>query len=678
MLKRILFLKFGANWTPVVLAAICLLAHGIFIPWLGFFADDWTYLWTTHILGYQGELRYFFLGNNRPLFGILHHLIINLLGSQPWVWHLFGIFWLWLTSVMLWWLVRLVWPGNQNTAFYAAALFAIYPGFQLQLISLTIGHMWLVLACLFFSFCMNILAVRQPNRFLLYSVFAVIFSLVNLLTFEYFFMLELVRPVFLWLVIRQSIPDFKEQIRRTLTAWLPYAILFAGIFIWRTFFFVLQTEKYQLSLTEQMRAEPVTVLFLLLKTIFQDVFWDASLFPWLASFKLPLELDWSNKSNFLYLGLCLFILVLVYLFLSKMKPDEHSAAKKDTVWQMVPVGLFALFIAGWPFWFTGLEVIPVYWNSRFTMPFVFGTALLLTGLISLLRVQKLQWGMLALLVGFAAGYQFHVANEFRRDWQLQSEFIKQLSWRIPALPPGTTIFSNELPFKYFSDNTLSAELNWIASRGEPGYQALLFLAYPKEMIHLEAMQDFKQNSFRRDMMSIDFYGSMDQVIGVHFQSDSCLRLLDPRFDPGNVRIPDYNREIAKITKPELILLGEKPIDLSAVYAANSSNDWCYIVQMADIARSKGDWEEVARLGDQLDHTSKSLYRDPMIAVIFIEGYARSTQFETALDLSARAQMQYYYFKSTLCPVWRQIDQDLGDNPLKEQYIRTALEQHKCQ
>ncbi|HSV86213.1 MAG TPA: hypothetical protein VLH85_06540, partial [Levilinea sp.] len=184
-------------------------------------------------------MRYFTLGNNRPIWGFFYHFFITLFGEQqPWFWHLFGIFWRWLTAVLLWSLVRLVWPGHDRVAFFAAALFTVYPGFQLQQISLLVGHMWLVLASLLFSLCMNVLAFRRPRRFLLYSSLAIISSTVNLLAFEYFFLLELVRPLLLWFVAGQATPHWRLQIRRTLLAWLPYALLFAGVVIWRSFFFV--------------------------------------------------------------------------------------------------------------------------------------------------------------------------------------------------------------------------------------------------------------------------------------------------------------------------------------------------------------------------------------------------------------------------------------------------------
>jgi len=680
MIKFIKTFRLSSNLAPPLLAVFAFLAYGLLIPWLGLYADDWTFLWTNQILGAEGELRYFILGNNRPVWGFFYHFFITLFGSQqPWFWHLFGIFWLWLTAVLLWWLVRLVWPRRRRTAFIAAALFLVYPGFQLQFISLMIGHMWLVLACLLFSLCMNVLAVRQPNRFLLYSSLGVLSAAVNLLAFEYFFMLELVRPLLLWFVASQTSPDRKSQLRRTLLAWLPYALLFAGIVVWRSFFFVLQTDKYQLSLMDQVRLNPVGALAALAGTILKDIFWDATLLPWALSLTLPLRLDWRSLFSFACLALTFLTAVLAFFSVSRLKTSsEADLDRRRSLWQMIAAGTFLILVAGWPFWLTGLDIYPDYWKSRFTMPFMPGAALLFAASAGFIPWKKLQWALLALLIGSGAGFQFQVANDFRWDWRVQTDLLWQLSWRIPALQPGTTLFSNELPIKYYTDNTLSAQLNWIAARGQPGYRADYYLAYPSETVRDVDLITAGQGQIRRDMMSIDYYGSLDRVVGLHYQPESCLRILDPRFDPANILMDGYNRDIARISNAGLILLQGKLFELDpSLYGSEPLDHWCYPVQLADIARQQGDWAQVAALGDQLGHLTKALYRDPMIPFIFIEGYAHTGQFDKALEMSERVAQGYPYFERILCQLWTQLDHDLGALPGKDASIQPILARFAC-
>ncbi len=80
-------------------------------------------------------------------------------------------------------------------------------------------------------------------------------------------------------------------------------------------------------------------------------------------------------------------------------------------------------------------------------------AALLAGLRRFPRVQGI---LLALLLGFAVGRHFQTNAIYRRDWETQRVFFWQLAWRAPALQPGTTLLTNDLPLTTFSDNSSPA------------------------------------------------------------------------------------------------------------------------------------------------------------------------------------------------------------------------------
>ena len=70
-------------------------------------------------------------------------------------------------------------------------------------------------------------------------------------------------------------------------------------------------------------------------------------------------------------------------------------------------------------------------------------------------------GLVGVTAAFAAGYQFQNLNAYRQDWSVQKNLFWQMSWRIPALAPGTAILAHELPVTHYTDNSLTAPLNWI-------------------------------------------------------------------------------------------------------------------------------------------------------------------------------------------------------------------------
>ena len=46
-------------------------------------------------------------------------------------------------------------------------------------------------------------------------------------------------------------------------------------------------------------------------------------------------------------------------------------------------------------------------------------------------------------------------------------FLWQLSWRIPGLEKGTTVLTNDIPLRYYSDNSLTATAELDVRAGEP-------------------------------------------------------------------------------------------------------------------------------------------------------------------------------------------------------------------
>src|SRR3990172_7390272 len=69
------------SWSlPVVLLVVAILAFGLFIPWLGFYWDDWPSIWFLHLLGPLGFRDVF--ASDRPFLGQLFILSTGILGEK--------------------------------------------------------------------------------------------------------------------------------------------------------------------------------------------------------------------------------------------------------------------------------------------------------------------------------------------------------------------------------------------------------------------------------------------------------------------------------------------------------------------------------------------------------------------------------------------------------------------
>src|SRR4030067_120374 len=85
----------GLRSFPWALLVLCILAFGLFIPWLGYYWDDWPVIVSSHLRG-VGFFWQFYSGE-RPIEGWIYILTIPILGTRPIVWHIFILCMRWVT-----------------------------------------------------------------------------------------------------------------------------------------------------------------------------------------------------------------------------------------------------------------------------------------------------------------------------------------------------------------------------------------------------------------------------------------------------------------------------------------------------------------------------------------------------------------------------------------------------
>ncbi len=120
-----------------------------------------------------------------------------------------------------------------------------------------------------------------------------------------------------------------------------------------------------------------------------------------------------------------------------------------------------------------------------------GASLALAGLLAWIPAPR--WSkaiLLGVAIGFSAGLHFQSAIVYNRDWSVQRSLFWQMVWRMPSLQPGTTLLSNELPVTHYSDNSLSAPLNWIFDPNNDPQVMKYMLFYPT-LRQAEAMGNFQ-------------------------------------------------------------------------------------------------------------------------------------------------------------------------------------------
>ena len=659
------------------LLVLCLLSYAVLIPWLGYYWDDWVFLWISQKLGAEGLARYF--ETKRPVWGLFYQAT-RFLGEEPWRWQVFGLFWIWVSGLALWGTLRLLWPKFRHPAAWAALAFVVYPGFNQQAIAICYGHFFIILTCYLFSLAAMLAALRGIKPIRLWWLLSGLFSLVNLLSMEYFFLLELLRPLLLWVVACENAGGIKQRLRAVMRTWLPYLGLLLGAVLWRTLIFEHQTTNYQLDFLVRLKQAPLATLAGLPATIAGDM-WMAGVSAWTQVLQIPGAGLLGRQTALLLGGLILLatLLAAIYLLLQR-EPLRVSMKPEPWVLQAFGLGLAGLFLAGWPFWLTELPVGLGFPNSRFSLSFMIGAVLLLVSLLGLLP-QRFRFNLLffAVLLGFSVGYQFQQSTVYRRDWNNQRRFFWQLAWRIPALQPDTAMVSNDMPFSFNSDNSFTAPLNWIFTP-YPVSERMPYMFYYASNRKDLGLRGLKPDTpIKQDYLAAQFYGNTSDLVGIYYYPPGCLRVLDAETDAVNATLPVLLRQVAEMSDVDRIQ-ADAPQGVynppASIFGEEPQHGWCYYFQKAELARQNGDWEEVGRLGEIAfsldDHPN-----DAMERLVFIEGYAHLGNWQRALELTRQTVDITAMAQPPVCALWQRISRTVAPTPEMEQAVTTLENELGC-
>ena len=627
----------------LVLLITALLAYGLLIPWLGFYWDDMPMSWIRYELGPQAMTRYF--STNRPVWGLLYQLTTRLIPQVPVYWQIFALIWRWLGAVAVWGIVRELWKDKPRFALGVALLFLLYPGFNQQWGSYLYSHFFIVIFFYFYSIYLSLKRKTIP---------ALIFSALNLWMMEYFFPLEFARVAFFWTALRDEYPNPRDRVKPTLWLWTPYLILFALAVFSRLFIF--NNQIYGFGLMSQLQSAPLGTLLYLIQNVLTSL-WTVTIAAWLQIFAAinPSAHGVRTIALYVIVSLAAFAIAIFFMF-----NERKEFKNKRESFYAIGLGLFLLPFAGAPFWSTGLSISLAHPASRFTLPFMFAVCVIVAGLIDLIKSPQAQYGLLALLIGLAAGHQFLWSTDYLRDWQAQKNLFWQMTWRAPGLKPKTLVLINE-ELSFYADNSISAPLNWIYTSENHSDQIDYVLFYPTNRLGHSLPALKKDIPIQYDYIAGRFTGNTSQAVAFYYDPPACLRLLEPDIDANNRLISEesHMREASALSNPEQILTTPNAI-IPAIYYPEPVPAWCYYFEKADLARQLGDWKEVTKLGDTAfkldDHPN-----NPVERFVFIEGYAHVGDWDRALKLSKTSyQVSKEYVGPLLCQLWERIEAETTD------------------
>jgi len=378
-----------------------------------------------------------------------------------------------------------------------------------------------------------------------------------------------------------------------------------------------------------------------------------------------------SKLNLIILGFSSTAFLLILFATLRFVRKETTQRQTKVDWSPLIVSLNALFIAGWPFYVTGLGVTPSGFNSRFTLPFIFGAAILVAFLLDEVRINWVTAVLFSAIVGSSIGYHFTTQNSFRMVTADNTRTIYELLWRVPGLKPGTTLVTNE-GSEYFTYSTLAAQLNLIYPP-DSGNKISYGWIWPKELSQLTSDPITAGQAFSEDLIPYPFFGNTSKLIAIQVRPNSCLRVITS--DSIKIEKSLDNYGVHLISDPSLIDLNQeqKFLDISA-FGSEPYHGWCYYYEKTDLALQKGDFQAIIENYDQVQKKSLAPLQ-PEEWLPFIEGLGIVGKLQDALEISQNllaTQNGDQQITYGVCSAWRKINKI---NPSSD--VSSVMKQLAC-
>ncbi len=235
---------FSRRWAVyLALLVVMLLPYLGQLSRLGYINDDMQVVYLTR-LGHPIDFWNYFV-SDRPLSIWTYLVTVPLLGVSSPPWQLFTLLMRWLSVVGFTLAFEGLWPQRTVQVRWMGLLLAFYPGFHEQPQALAFSQHFIAYALFTFSLAGMVWSLRKPawGKFLI--PLAVLASVGNAATMEYFIGLEILRPAILWMMLRKKDQRLGRTALEVLKKWLPYLLVLLLFAVWRFYFYPKLTPEPQ-------------------------------------------------------------------------------------------------------------------------------------------------------------------------------------------------------------------------------------------------------------------------------------------------------------------------------------------------------------------------------------------------------------------------------------------------
>ncbi len=200
-IKNIISRMIASPWTyPVALLFIGIIAYGLMLSRLGFYWDDWEGVYLYHLHNPALAFQYY---AERPFSAIVFQGLFPLIRMTPAAMQTVALLLRWGGILFIYYTLNLIWPERKSIHQWVGALLIVFPGFSEQEVSVAFTpHLgtFLIFSC---SLFLTALALRDKKRFWIWMPLSVVTGIAQIFMMEYFVVLEVLRPLMIWFILRR-------------------------------------------------------------------------------------------------------------------------------------------------------------------------------------------------------------------------------------------------------------------------------------------------------------------------------------------------------------------------------------------------------------------------------------------------------------------------------------------
>lgn len=601
MKQKIVKLFKSESFIAVLLILLTtLVTHGVSIPKLGYYYDDWYMLWSGQARGPESIISLF--STDRPFMGVVYSMVYRVLGDVIGHWQLYALLWRFMGAVAFFWILRLIWPNNKYITTLMAVLFVIYPGFLSQPDANTKQNQLYGFgtALLSIAFMLQGIKAKSSAWKVICSLLSIILTINYLFIYEYMIGLEGMRLALLGYTLYQDgFKKFRSLTWEIFKRWWPYLLSSAGFLYWRLFIFESTRNATNPAKLAGSYLSDLRHMFIRLIVETAKDFLDTSFFAWAVKpYQLFYSATYSDMGTALLVVGVVIGLVVIYLLLMKKwwginyKNEETPRPLREFIW----IGAFTVLCAVAPVVASdrGIDLTDAY--KSYGLHPIGGVILFVAGLVLMLQ-PKFRRLVLIGLIGISVSTQVLNGAYWGRYWDYERATWWQLTWRAPDIKDDTLIMVY-LPdgYRLQQDYEAWGPANLIYRPGAattPSIQA--------EVLNQDTAYDVLKGSVPTNQMrdvtiQRDFRNTLLITIP---SSVSCVHFID-----GS--LPVYSESEALLVKQigtyshidRIVPSGTAPVPPANIFGAEPAHDWCYYYQKASLARQTGDWKTIGKLYDE--------------------------------------------------------------------------------